>query len=97
MATRMLTEATPCVDTSDINILEDIKYISRVRFSLTVVAKYMHKFYGTPRPSIPDPITQRLFDAASKLCDEFESQWPRYISYLHINISFRGCHGSDRM
>lgn len=97
MATRMLREATPCVDKSDRDILEDIKYISRVRFSLTVVAKYIHKFYGTPQASIPDAITQGLFAAASKLCDQLKSQWPRYISYLHINISFRGCHGRDRM
>jgi hypothetical protein len=97
MATRMLKEATPCVDKSDKNILEDIKYISSVRFSLIVVAKYFHKFYGTPQASIPDHITQRLFAAASKLCDQFKSQWPRYISYLHINISFRGRHGRDRM
>lgn len=72
----MLREADQYV-TSGIDILKEIDHISRVRFSMTVVAKYMHKFYGTAQKSMHDSEIPRLLEAAAQLCDEGKSRWPR--------------------
>lgn len=85
MATKMLRDAAPNV-TSDIQVLHKIYHISRVRFSLTVVAKNMHKLLGTSQKLMPDPISRRLFDAAAKLCEECKSPWPRYIYNILCDI-----------
>ena len=76
MATKILREASPNI-TRDIEILDKIDHISKVRFSLTVVAKYIHNIYGTAQKKRLDPTVRRLFDAASKLCEECRSPWPR--------------------
>ncbi|XP_052062678.1 E3 ubiquitin-protein ligase rnf213-alpha-like isoform X2 [Mytilus californianus] len=75
-ATQMLREAVPNI-ASDIEILDKIGHISRVRFSLTVVAKYIHKLYGTSKKSMPDASMRNLFEEAARLCDECNSPWPR--------------------
>jgi hypothetical protein len=72
----MLREA-PSYFTSDANLLDKIEHISRVRFSLAVVTKYIHRLYCTPEKSMPNPSVRRLFDGAAKLCEESESPWPR--------------------
>ena len=69
------------------HVLHKIDHISRVRFSLTVVAKYIHKLLGTSQKLMSDPISKRLFDAAAKLCQECKSPWPRYIILLCDIIS----------
>jgi hypothetical protein len=72
----MLREA-PSYLTSDANLLEKIEHISRVRFSLAVVTKYIHRLYCTSEKSMPNPSVRKLFDGAAKLCEESESPWPR--------------------
>ena len=72
----MLREA-PSYLTSDTNLLDKIEHISRVRFSLAVVTKYIHKLYCTSEKSMPNPSVRKLFDGAAKLCEESESPWPR--------------------
>ena len=72
----MLREA-PSYLTSDGDILEKIEHISRVRFSLAVVTKYIHKLYCTSEKSMPNPSVRKLFDGAAKMCEESESPWPR--------------------
>jgi hypothetical protein len=72
----MLQEA-PSYLTSDANLLEKIEHISRVRFSLAVVTKYIHRLYCTSEKSMPNPSVRKLFDGAAKLCEESESPWPR--------------------
>lgn len=76
-ATQMLREAVPNI-ASDNDILDKIGHISKVRFSLTVVAKYIHKLYGTSKKSMPDASMRSLFEEAARLCDECNSPWPRY-------------------
>ncbi|VDI72431.1 Hypothetical predicted protein [Mytilus galloprovincialis] len=76
MATKMLRDAVPNI-IGDIELLDKIDNLSKVRFSLTVVSKYIHKLYGTAQKSMPDPTVRKLFDAASKLCEECGSPWPR--------------------
>ena len=72
----MLREA-PSYLTSDTNLLDKIEHISRIRFSLAVVTKYIHRLYCTSQKSMPNPSVRRLFDGAAKLCEESESPWPR--------------------
>ena len=72
----MLREA-PSYLTSDTNLLDKIEHISRVRFSLAVVTKYIHRLYCTSQKSMPNPSVRRLFDGAAKMCEESESPWPR--------------------
>ena len=72
----MLRKA-PSYLTSDGDILEKIEHISRVRFSLAVVTKYIHKLYCTLEKSMPNPSVRKLFDGAAKMCEESESPWPR--------------------
>ncbi|XP_063404431.1 E3 ubiquitin-protein ligase rnf213-alpha-like [Mytilus trossulus] len=76
MATKMLRDAVPNI-TGEIELLDKIDNLSKVRFSLTVVSKYIHKLYGTAQKSMPDPTVRKLFDAASKICEECGSPWPR--------------------
>lgn len=76
MSTKMLRDAVSNI-TSDIELLDKIDTLSKVRFSLTVVSKYIHQLYDTARKSMPDPTVRKLFDAASKLCEECGSPWPR--------------------
>ncbi|CAG2212879.1 RNF213 [Mytilus edulis] len=76
MATKMLRDAVPNI-IGDIELLDKIDNLSKVRFSLTIVSKYIHKLYGTAQKSMPDPTVRKLFDAASKLCEECGSPWPR--------------------
>ncbi|VDI37174.1 Hypothetical predicted protein, partial [Mytilus galloprovincialis] len=79
-ATQMLREAVPNI-ASDNDILDKIGHISKVRFSLTVVAKYIHKLYGTSKKSMPDASMRSLFEEAARLCDECNSPWPSpYVS-----------------
>lgn len=77
MVTKMLREASGVI-VRDIKTLEKIDHISRVRFSLSVVARYMHKMFGTAQKSRVDAIIRRMFDAAAQLCEECGSPWPRY-------------------
>jgi hypothetical protein len=72
----MLREA-PSYLTSDTNLLDKIEHISRVRFSLAIVTKYIHRQYCTSQKSMPNPSVRRLFDGAAKMCEESESPWPR--------------------
>ena len=76
MATKMLREATLYL-INETSVLNKIDHIARVRFSLAVVAKYIHQMYGRTQKSLPDPTTRRLIDEAAKLCDECTSPWPR--------------------
>ena len=72
----MLRKA-PSYLTSDTNLLDKIEHISRVRFSLAIVTKYIHRQYCTSQKSMPNPSVRRLFDGAAKMCEESESPWPR--------------------
>lgn len=76
MVTKMLREAIPNI-AQEVQTLEKIDHISKVRFCLTVVAKYIYTLFGTGQKNRLEPDIRRLFDAAAKLCEECGSPWPR--------------------
>ncbi|XP_063441660.1 E3 ubiquitin-protein ligase rnf213-alpha-like [Mytilus trossulus] len=90
IATHMLREAVPYI-VCDGDVLEKIDHIARVRFSLTVVARHIHRLYGTSKKSIPDEKIRRMLEAAAKLCDECQSPWPR----RYFVKQLCRCHGID--
>ena len=77
MATKMLRDAST-VMAQEMNTLDKIDHISRVRFSLSVVARHVHQLYGRAQKTRIDPVIRKLFDGAAKLCEECTSPWPRY-------------------
>ncbi|XP_052062754.1 E3 ubiquitin-protein ligase rnf213-alpha-like isoform X2 [Mytilus californianus] len=90
VATQMLREAVPYI-VCDSDVLDKIDHIARVRFSLTVVARHIHRLYGTSKKSMPDEKIRRMFEAAAKLCDECKSPWPR----RYFVKQLCRCHGID--
>lgn len=77
IATQMLTDALPKLST-DINILEKIKYIANVKFALVLVAKLINDMNSTTSNfKTLDEGKRRLLEAASCICEESNSQWPR--------------------
>ncbi|XP_052062680.1 E3 ubiquitin-protein ligase rnf213-alpha-like isoform X2 [Mytilus californianus] len=90
VATHMLREAVPYI-VCDSDVLDKIDHIARVRFSLTIVARHIHRLYGTSKKSMPDEKLRRMFEAASKLCDECKSPWPR----RYFVKQLCRCHGID--
>ncbi|CAG2252469.1 RNF213 [Mytilus edulis] len=86
----MMREAVPYI-VCDSDVLDKIDHIARVRFSLTVVARHIHRLYGTSKKSMPDEKIRRMFEAATKLCDECKSPWPR----RYFVKQLCRCHGID--
>lgn len=76
IATQMLTDALPKIS-MDINILEKIKCIASVKFALVLVAKLIYEMNSTSDLKILDEEKQILLEAASCICEESKSLWPR--------------------
>lgn len=77
IAIQMLTAAFPKIS-MDINIFEKIKYIANVKFALVLVAKLLHEINSTTsNVKTLDEEKRRLLEAASCICEESNSQWPR--------------------
>ncbi|XP_071137099.1 E3 ubiquitin-protein ligase rnf213-alpha-like [Mytilus edulis] len=77
MVTKMLREALPNISPQEVQTIDKIDHISKVRFCLTVVAKYIYNLFGTGQKNRLEPDIRRLFDAAARLCEECGSPWPR--------------------
>lgn len=78
VTTRMIREASNTICSNDIGMLEKIKNIAKIKFSLSVVANYVQKVCGISQRRIP--ITghlRRLFETAGQLCEDCACPWPR--------------------
>ncbi|CAC5361652.1 RNF213 [Mytilus coruscus] len=85
LTTRMIREANNAIGCNDIGMLEKIKNIAKIKFSLSVVANYVQKICGISQRRIP--ITghlKSLFETAGQLCQDCLCPWPRkyFVKYL---------------
>ncbi|XP_071176699.1 E3 ubiquitin-protein ligase RNF213-like [Mytilus edulis] len=91
IATQMLTDALQKIS-MDINILEKIKYIANVKFALVCVAQLIHEMnYTTSHFKTLDETKKRLLEAASCICENSKSLWPRKFLVKQLCR----CHGID--
>lgn len=65
---------------SKVDILEKIECIAKAKYSLSVVARYMHDQFGKSQDTVQiNTDLRQLFEAAGKFCENCKSTWPRLL------------------